>query len=40
MATVALMFHALLIGLGLIGLAVFAGHVIAWWRTRKFMEDD
>lgn len=34
------MLHVLLIGVGLIGLAVLAGHVLAWWRTRKFREDD
>lgn len=32
----ALLFHATLIGLGLIGLAVLVGHCIAWWRIRRF----
>lgn len=32
----ALLLHATLIGLGLIGLAVLVGHVVAWWRTRRF----
>lgn len=36
----AFMVQLFLIAASLSGFAVGVGHLIAWWRTRKFLKED